>query len=131
MEVCFIDDADDMAIYTKNKDNVAKAIALGVVKTYLLKKKSTSNTTKKSTTKKTVAAAKSFSKSLTGKYKITTASTSLRLSPSKEDNIIVSIKKSETVNCYGYYTHADGVNWFLVEYKGNVGYCSAKHLTKK
>lgn len=131
LEVCFIDDADDMAIYTKNKDNVAKAIALGVVKTYSLKNKSTSNTTKKSTTKKTVAAAKSFSKALTGKYNVTKASTSLRLSPSKEDNIIVSIKKGETVNCYGYYTHEDGVNWFLVEYKGNVGYCSAKHLTKK
>lgn len=136
LEVCFIDDADDMAIYTKNKDNVSKAIALGVVKTYSLKKKSTSNTTnksttKKSTTKKTVAAAKSFSKALTGKYKVTKTSTGLRLSPSKEDNIIVSIKKGETVNCYGYYTHADGVNWFLVEYKGNVGYCSAKHLTKK
>lgn len=131
LEVCFIDDADDMAIYTKNKDNVAKAIALGIVKAYSLKKKSTSNTTKKSTTKKTVAAAKSFSKALTGKYKVTKASTSLRLSPSKEDNIIVSIKKGETVNCYGYYTHTDGANWFLVEYKGNVGYCSAKYLTKK
>lgn len=131
LEVCFIDDADDMAIYTKNKDNVAKAIALGIVKTYLLKKKATSGNTKKSTKKKTVAAAKSFSKSFAGKYKVTTESIRLRLSPSKEDNTIVSIKKGETVNCYGYYTHADGVNWLLLEYKGNVGYCSAKHLTKK
>lgn len=131
LEVCFIDDADDMAIYTKNKDNVAKAIALGIVKTYLLKKKATSSNTKKATKKKTVAAAKSFSKAFAGKYKVTAESTSLRLSPSKEDNIIISIKKGKTVNCYGYYTHEDGVNWFLVEYKGNVGYCSAKRLTKK
>ena len=131
LEVCFIDDADDMGIYTKNKDNVAKAIALGIVKTYSLKKKSTNGTKKKQSKKKTVAAAKSFSKALSGKYKVTTVSTSLRLSPSKEDNIIVSIKKGETVNCYGYYTNADGVNWFLVEYKGNVGYCLAKYLVKK
>ena len=131
LEVCFIDDADDMAIYTKNKDNVAKAIALGIVKTYLLKKKATSSNEKKATKKKTVAAAKSFSKAFAGKYKVTAESIRLRLSPSKEDNTIVSIKKGEIVNCYGYYTHADGVNWLLVEYKGNVGYCSAKHLTKK
>ena len=131
LEVCFIDDADDMAIYTKNKDNIAKAIALGIVKTYLLKKKATSSNTKKATKKKTVAAAKSFSKEFAGKYKVTTESTSLRLSPGKEDDIIVSIKKGEIANCYGYYTHADGVNWLLVEYKGNVGYCSVKHLTKK
>ena len=131
LEVCFIDDADDMDIYTKNKDNIAKAIALGIVKTYLLKKKATSSNTKKATKKKTVAAAKSFSKAFAGKYKVTTESTSLRLSPGKEDDIIVSIKKGEIANCYGYYTHADGVNWLLVEYKGNVGYCSVKHLTKK
>ena len=131
LEVCFIDDADDMAIYTKNKDNVAKAIALGIVKTYLLKKKAKSSNAKKATKKKTVEAAKSFSKAFAGKYKVTAESIRLRLSPSKEDNTIVSIKKGEIVNCYGYYTHADGENWFLVEYKGNVGYCSAKYLTKK
>ena len=142
LEVCFIDDADDMAIYTKNKDNVAKAIALGVVKTYSLKKKSASgnikleSTEKKSNTKykkKTVVAAKSYSKSLVGKYKVNATSLNMRLSPNAEDNsnIVTSIKRAEKVNCYGYYTHADGANWFLVEYKGNVGYCLAKYLTKK
>ena len=142
LEVCFIDDADDMAIYTKNKDNVAKAIALGVVKTYSLKKKSASgnikleSTAKKSNTKytkKTVAAAKSYSKSLVGEYNVNATSLNMRLSPNAEDNsnIVTSIKRAEKVNCYGYYTHADGANWFLVEYKGNVGYCSAKYLTKK
>lgn len=39
LEICFIDDADDMAIYLKDKDNVAKAIACGIVKGYKLKKK--------------------------------------------------------------------------------------------
>lgn len=142
LEVCFIDDADDMAIYTKNKDNVAKSIALGVVKTYSLKKKSSSGNTKEESktkksntksTKKTVAAAKSYSKSLVGEYKVNATSLNMRLSPNAEDNsnIVTSIKRAEKVNCYGYYTHADGANWFLVEHKGNVGYCSAKYLTKK
>ena len=131
LEVCFIDDADDMAIYTKNKDNMAKAIALGIVKTYSLKKKSMSNTTKKSTTKKTVAAAKSFSSAISGTYKTTAKSLNVRYAPSRDADLVTKIQKGETVNCYGYYTHADGVNWFLVEYKGNVGYCSAQYLTKK
>ena len=38
LEVCFIDDADDMKIYARNKDNIAKAIAVGIAKTYSLKK---------------------------------------------------------------------------------------------
>ena len=144
LEVCFIDDADDMAIYTKNKDNVAKAIALGVVKTYSLKKKTsnskktnakTSTTTKnKTTTKtKTVAAAKSYSKGLSGNYKVNATSLRMRLSPNSEDddNIVTSLKNGDVVTCYGYYTSADGMNWFLVTNNGCVGYCCAKYLKKK
>lgn len=140
LEVCFIDDADDMAIYKKNKDNVAKAIALGVVKTYSLKKKTsnskkTSTTTKdKTTTKtKTVAAAKSYSKGLAGNYKVNATSLRMRLSPNSEydDNIITSLKNGDVVTCYGYYTSADGMNWFLVTNNGYVGYCCAKYLKKK
>lgn len=40
LEICFIDDADDMAIYTKNKDNIAKKIAEAIAKSYKLKLKS-------------------------------------------------------------------------------------------
>lgn len=129
LEVCFIDDADDMAIYAKNKDNVAKAIALGIVKAYSLKKKSTSSTVKKSTIKKTVAAAKSFSKALAGKYKVNASAVDMTYSPNGDK--IVSIKRNETVNCYGYYTCVSGINWLFLEYKGNVGYCSTKRLKKK
>lgn len=42
LEICFIDDADDMAIYLADKDAVAGAIVSGIVKAYSLKKKSTS-----------------------------------------------------------------------------------------
>lgn len=40
LEICFLDDADDMAIYTKNKDKIALKIAEGISKGYKLKKKS-------------------------------------------------------------------------------------------
>ena len=38
LEVCFIDDADDMRIYLKSKDNVAQNIADGVAEYFNLKK---------------------------------------------------------------------------------------------
>lgn len=40
LEVCFIDDADDMRIYTKHKDEIALLIAEGVAKGLCLKLKS-------------------------------------------------------------------------------------------
>ena len=40
LEICFIDDADDMKIYTKNKDKIAKKIAEAIAKSYKLKLKS-------------------------------------------------------------------------------------------
>ena len=39
VEPCFLDDADDMALYIKNKDAVAKAIASGIAEGYQLTKK--------------------------------------------------------------------------------------------
>lgn len=44
LEVCFIDDADDMKIYTKSRDKVATSIANGVVQGLGLKKKSNKKT---------------------------------------------------------------------------------------
>ena len=57
----------------------------------------------------------------------------MRLSPNSEndDNIITSLKKGDVVTCYGYYTSADGMNWFLVTNNGYVGYCCAKYLKNK
>jgi N-acetylmuramoyl-L-alanine amidase len=41
LEVCFIDDKDDMAIYTKKKDKIAEAIALAIAEQFGLKKTTT------------------------------------------------------------------------------------------
>lgn len=38
LELCFIDDADDMKIYAKKKDNIAQAISNGIVDGFGLKK---------------------------------------------------------------------------------------------
>ena len=40
LEICFIDDADDMKIYTKNKGKIAKKIAKAIATSYKLKLKS-------------------------------------------------------------------------------------------
>lgn len=40
LEICFIDDADDMKIYVKNKDKIAKKIAKAIATSYKLKLKS-------------------------------------------------------------------------------------------
>lgn len=40
LEICFIDDADDMKIYVKSKDKIAKNIAKAIAQSYKLKLKS-------------------------------------------------------------------------------------------
>lgn len=47
LEICFIDDADDMAIYLKNKSKIAAKVANGIAKSYGLKKKPTSTSSLK------------------------------------------------------------------------------------
>lgn len=41
LEICFIDDADDVKVYTKNKDKIATKIAQAIATSYGLKLKST------------------------------------------------------------------------------------------
>lgn len=48
LEVCFIDDADDMKIYLANKDKIATYIAKAIAKNYGLKKKTTKKTSSES-----------------------------------------------------------------------------------
>ena len=134
LEVCFIDDADDMNIYVNNKDNIAKAIAIGIVKSYSLSTKETNNNQQNTkTVSETIAPAKSFSKSLAGKYTVNVSSVlNMRTSPNSnsKNNILTSIKRGEKVNCYGYYTNSEGLTWLLVVYNGKVGYCCSKYLKK-
>ena len=119
-----------MKIYVRNKDNIAKAIAVGIAKTYSLKKVESKKDNNK---KAALSIAKSFSKSYVCKYNVNKETLNMRLSAdcSNEKNIVCKIKKNSEVSCYGYYTRSNGVDWLLCSYNGKVGYCCSKYLKKK
>lgn len=143
LEVCFIDDADDMKIYLNNKDTVAKSIALGVVRGLNLKKKSTTTTESKPATtmdvkkedtvkaeKNQVVAAAKSGKPLVKPIKYVVNAKSglkLRYAPSRGAEITV-MPLGAVVTHYGYYTKVDNVKWLLVSYGSYVGYCSSEFL---
>lgn len=72
LEVCFIDDADDMRIYLKNKTAIAQNIADGVAEYYGLKKATTPTTTAPKPAAKATTAAKTF------KVKVTASALNIR-----------------------------------------------------
>lgn len=51
LEICFIDNKNDMNIYEKNKDKIVQAIADGIVSGFGLKKNSTSTNNTQTTSK--------------------------------------------------------------------------------
>lgn len=93
-------------------------------------------TPKPDATKKVVAkdVAKSFDKSIAGTYKVTASALNVRYGAGTKKSVMVTIPKNTTVKCYGYYTKADGVKWFYIqfEYKGvnYTGFASSKYLKR-
>lgn len=73
--------------------------------------------------------AKSFDKSIAGKYRVKSA-LNLRLGASKLKTSIAIMNKGDEVQCYGYYTLADGKKWYLVQYGSLTGFCSGEYLEK-
>lgn len=97
-----------------------------------------STSSKKTTTntKKATDAAKSFSKSLAGTYKVTASSgLNVRNGAGTTKKTMVAIPKGKKVECYGYYTTASGTKWLYVQFKYNdviyTGFCSSKYLSKQ
>ena len=74
--------------------------------------------------------AKSFSKGYKTSYK-TTANLNLRSGAGTNKSIIMTIPKGKTVNCYGYYTSANGTIWLLVAYGKYTGYVSKAYLAAR
>lgn len=73
------------------------------------------------------------SNSVIGLYRVTASSLNLRTEAGTqggEDTILASIKKGETVHCYGYYNTVKKVKWLLVQYMGFQGYVSTEYLEK-
>lgn len=139
LEVCFIDDADDMKIYLNSKDAVAKAIANGIVKGQGLKK-TTSKETKKKTKKKSDVvehtakdAAQENDKALAGAY-TTTVNLNMRHGAGKGKELMITLPKGTKVQCYGNYSNAAGSKWLYVVATLNeikyTGFCAKQYLSK-
>lgn len=85
------------------------------------------------TTAGDVVAAQHRNNNLAGSYSVTASSLMLRTdtNTSSSDNIIAKMKRGTIVNCYGYYNvDKNGQKWLFVDYRGTVGYASAKYLKK-
>lgn len=73
--------------------------------------------------------ARSFDKTIAGKYRVKTP-LNLRLGASKMKMSIAIMGTGEEVRCHGYYTLAEGRKWYLVEYGKLTGFCSGKYLKR-
>lgn len=79
-----------------------------------------------------VDSAKSFGSGRAGTYIVNTKSDplSLRSGAGTGKPKIASLKKGSKVQCYGYYTEADGAKWLLVAAGGNKGFAHSGYLKK-
>lgn len=92
-------------------------------------------TSKPSTTEVTPKEhAKSFSKSVSGTYKVTASALNVRYGAGVTKKKMVTIPKGTEVKNYGYYTTVLGTNWLKIQFTyKNVkytGFASAKYLKK-
>jgi len=120
-------------------DQIAKEVNAQLTTSTTTTKPATSTTTKPATTtattKKAKDPAKSFSKSLTGTYKVTaTDGLNVRSGAGTNKALMVAIPKNTKVQCYGYYTTVSGVKWLYVQFTYNkvtyTGFCCSTHLKK-
>ena len=79
-------------------------------------------------------AARGFSKTIAGTYKVTASALNVRHGAGVDKKIMATIPKDTKVQCYGYYTNYLGTNWLCIKftYKGvtYIGFASAKYLKK-
>ena len=48
-----------------------------------------------------------------------------------ENTIIGVLPLNAECKCYGYYNYKGSAKWYLIQYKGIVGYCHSKYIRKK
>ena len=86
------------------------------------------------TSVKATGIARSFNKSVAGKYTVTATSLNVRDAAGVGNKVLVAIPKGTVVQNYGYYTVVDGVKWLYVQFTyKNVtytGFCSSTYLKK-
>lgn len=80
---------------------------------------------------KQVSPAKSFDAKIAGTYEVTAAALNCRFIPNvlQPENVVKIFKKGEKVQCYGYYTNANGP-WYLVKQGNDVGYVASNYIKK-
>lgn len=80
---------------------------------------------------KQVSPAKSFDRKIAGTYEVTATALNCRYIPAvyQPENVVKIFKKGEKVQCYGYYTNANGP-WYLVKQGNDVGYVASNYLKK-
>ena len=80
---------------------------------------------------KQVSPAKSFDAKIAGTYEVTAAALNCRFIPNilQPENVVKIFKKGEKVQCYGYYTNANGP-WYLVKQGNNIGYVASNYVKK-
>lgn len=82
----------------------------------------------------TVDSAKSFSESVSGRYKVTATQLNIRCGGGTAKSVIAVLSKDTEVRCYGYYTEVLGTKWLYVQFiaqdKQYTGFASAKYLTR-
>lgn len=90
---------------------------------------STTNSNNSNSKNEKVDTAKSFKESIAKTYK-TISALNLRTGAGTSKEVLCVIPKGEKVECYGYYTRLNGVNWYLVKYKTYTGFVSNKYLVR-
>lgn len=80
-----------------------------------------------------VVAAQHRDNNLAGTYTVTASALMLRTNTNtaSSGNILKRMPNGTKVKCYGYYNiDKNGQKWLYVDYRGTVGYASAKYLKK-
>lgn len=92
---------------------------------------SSSSTTTTTTSSTSVDSAKSYDKSLAGKYTVVNCSKlNLRAGAGTGKSILTTMSKGDTAQNYGYYTEVDGTKWLYLKYGSYTGFASENYLQK-
>lgn len=110
LETCFYDSASDMALYKKNKDKVAQAIANGIVDKFGLKSNNAGNTATKAKV-------------------VNCTELNVRAVPNGKP-IIGEVKGGSTVYIIGTGKDSDGDVWYKVQAGSYIGYVWTAYIAK-
>lgn len=76
--------------------------------------------------------AKNFDNSLTGNYAVTPlGGLNVRKGAGLDKELITTLPWNTTVRCYGYFTEAGGVKWFLIKTDNVEGFVSSQFLSRR